>query len=187
MHRPARVFDDVAVPHPDRPARNRGDVGVVRDHDHSRAEVMHLLDQLEDALACLFIEVAGGLVGEDESRPVGKRACDRHTLLLAARETGRPEGDAILEPHLLQEAPAAIATLRGRQAAERHRQPDVVEGAQRWDQVEALEDGAHVLQAVIGELAVAHAADLATAGDDLAFGRAIEPADQGQQRRLAAA
>src|SRR5437660_11001861 len=40
MHRPARVFDDVAVPHPDRPARNRGDVGVVRDHDHSRAEVM---------------------------------------------------------------------------------------------------------------------------------------------------
>src|SRR5205807_4144403 len=124
---------------------------------------------------------------EDESRPVRQGAGDRDSLLLASGQPRRPERDAVLEPHLLQEAPAAIATLRGRDAAERHRQPDVVEGAQRWDQVEALEDGAHVLQAVIGELAVAHAADLATAGDDLAFGRAIEPAAQGQQRRLAAA
>src|SRR3989442_13622467 len=134
MRRPAWVFDDVAVAHPDRPARNRGDVGVVRDHDHGRAEVMHLLDQLEDALACLLIEVAGGLVGEDESRPVGKRARDRHTLLLSAREAGRPEGDAVLEPPPLPEAPGAIATLPRPGATGRPRQPHAGEGATRLEQ-----------------------------------------------------
>ena len=47
------------------------------------------LEDLDHDLAVLRVEVAGGLVGEDDARVVGDGARDRHALLLAAGELAR--------------------------------------------------------------------------------------------------
>jgi len=139
----------------------------------------------EDALAGLLVEVAGRLVREEKPGPVGERARHRDALLLAAGEAGRPKGDAIFEPDLFEQAAAALAALGRGDAGQRHGQGDVVLRGERWDEVEALEDRADVLQPVVGELPVTHLVQLASARNDRALRRTVEAAQQRQQRRLA--
>src|SRR6476661_906534 len=42
----------------------------------------------EDRIGGVLVEIAGGLVGQDERRLVGERARDRDTLLLTTRQLG---------------------------------------------------------------------------------------------------
>src|SRR5919107_593231 len=59
------------------------------------------LQQQHDPLAGLGVEVAGGLVGEQDQRPVDERAGDRHPLLLTTGELVRqPVGLAVEADHL---------------------------------------------------------------------------------------
>ena len=182
----ARVFDDVAVSHPHDPVRDRGDLRVMGDHDDGSTETVHLLDEVEHALASLLVEVSGRLVGQDQPRSVGQGARDGYPLLLAAGKPGRPEVHSFFQPDLLQEAATSLAALRSRDAAEGHRQRHVVQRAHGRDQVEALEDGADVLQPVVGELAVSHLAQLAATRHDRSLGGPVKAADERQERRLAA-
>ena len=48
------------------------------------------VEQRRDLLARRLVQLAGGLVGQQQARPVGQRARDRHALHLAARELRRP-------------------------------------------------------------------------------------------------
>ena len=60
---------------------------VVRDHQHRRSQpVVQIVDQLQDLRAGLRIQIAGGLIGQQNRRINAQRACDRHALALAAGE-----------------------------------------------------------------------------------------------------
>ena len=58
---------------------------------------VELLEQREDLVGALAIEVAGGLVGDDDGRVVDDGARDGDALLLPARELPRVVAHAVLE------------------------------------------------------------------------------------------
>ena len=65
------------------------------DHDDRLAELAHgAAHEVEDLGPGAAVEVAGGLVGEDDRRLAGQGAGDGDALLLAAAELAR----AVLEP-----------------------------------------------------------------------------------------
>ena len=59
--------------------------------------------------AVLLSKLAGGLVRQDELRPVGERARDAHPLLLAARHFVGPVVEPLAQPHQFQ----ALERARG--------------------------------------------------------------------------
>jgi hypothetical protein len=65
------------------------DVRVVGDHQNRVSCVMQLTKDFQHDLFVRFIEVARGLVGQDDFRLIDQRARDRHALLFAAGELRR--------------------------------------------------------------------------------------------------
>jgi hypothetical protein len=80
----------------------------VRDDQERRAaprvEAAH---QREDLVGRMGVEVARRLVGEHQRRRERERACDRHTLLLAARELARQVVEAAARPTSARSSRAA--------------------------------------------------------------------------------
>ena len=129
---PARPGALVGVEHAlvevDHAVGPRGRLRVVRHHDDRLAELLvQAPQQLEDLVARLRVEVARGLVGDQDLRVGHDRARDRDALLLAARELPRvvvhPVGEAddrerrldvLAALGLLQSASAAAAARRSR-------------------------------------------------------------------------
>ena len=70
----------------------------------------------EDDVGGGLVEIAGGLVGEDQSGPVGERAGDGDALLLAAGELARPVGQAFGEAERAEQGFGALAWPRPRVA-----------------------------------------------------------------------
>src|SRR6185312_16167132 len=92
---------------------------------------------------------------------------------------------AFVETHQLQELDRALpqaATLR-----ERQREFDVLGRSERRDQVEELKDEADRFATVLRQLLVVIATDILPEYGDTPGCRAIEPADQIERGRLAAA
>src|SRR5262249_1468763 len=81
-------------------------------------------------------------------------------------------------------APAALSL---RDAREHEGKFDVLKGRQGGDQVEELEDEPDVLAAVEGELVLAAFGEALAPDEDFPRGRAVEPADELQERGFAAA
>src|SRR6478752_4445420 len=78
--------DDATVREEDDPARVRGRGRVVRHHHDRLPELLHgLAHELEDLGTGARVEVAGGLVGEDDLGLTRERARDGDALLLATR------------------------------------------------------------------------------------------------------
>ena len=70
--------------------------------------------QFEHGRAGLLVEIAGGLVGEQNRRAVHERAGDGHALLLAAAQRRRAIVQPRAKPDLLQEIDGALAALARR-------------------------------------------------------------------------
>src|SRR5438874_2340588 len=84
-----------------------GDALVVRSHERRAAFAAHQIEELgEDNIRGVLVEVAGGLVGEDQRRLVGERAGHGDALLFAAGKLRRP----MVEP--LRQAEFAEQLLR---------------------------------------------------------------------------
>src|SRR3954462_6919479 len=79
-----------------------GDVRLVGDQDHGVARPVELVEELHDLLGSGRVEVAGGLVGEQDGGIVDQGAGDGHALALAARQLVGLVGHAGAEAHLLQ-------------------------------------------------------------------------------------
>src|SRR6185503_11025022 len=107
--------------------RAAADEGVVRHDEQRDAVAIELLDDLNDFAAGLRIEVARGLVGEQEARLHDDRAADRDALALAARELIRAMIDAGLEAHGLEDFGSSFAARARRGTHEHERQLDVLE------------------------------------------------------------
>ena len=93
------LVDDVAVGEEDDPVGVGRRHGVVGDHHDRLAELPHgLAHEGEDLGAGAAVEVAGGLVGEDDLRAAGEGAGHGHALLLATGELAGPVLEAVAEP-----------------------------------------------------------------------------------------
>ena len=78
------------------PAR---DLRVVGDDDDRLAVLLgQLREEIEDDAGIALVEVAGGLVGEDDGRSIGQGAGDGDALLFAARELGAEAVGLVAHP-----------------------------------------------------------------------------------------
>ena len=133
-------------------------------HDDRLAELAHRLAQERQHLgARARVEVAGGLVGEDDLRLAGERPGRRHPLLLAARQLVRPvlqagpqadRVDDVVDPRLVELA-----------AGEGGGQGDVLRGGQGRHQVEGLEDEADPVAPQLGQALVVEGAEVGVADE----------------------
>jgi hypothetical protein len=125
----------------------------VGDHERRLAvELDGLAQEREDLGARRGVQVARGLVGEEDRRPGDERAGDRDALLLAARQLGRAVAAALGQPDAARRRVEGRAV--GLAAGDGQRQEDVLLGRERRQQVEGLEDEADVLAAQLRELLV---------------------------------
>src|SRR5262249_36338218 len=155
---------------------------VVGRDDHRRAVLRcEVREQIDDLAAGRRVEVAGGLVREDHPRLDRQRARDRDALLLAARELLGEMVGPVAEAHLgehLGGPPTGAADLSELRL-------DVLDGRERRDEVELLEHEAERPQPQPGQLVVGQVGEVAPLEEHLAVGRAVERAEELQQRRLA--
>ena len=79
-----------SVEHLDLAGQAGGDSSVVGDdHDGGPSE-MQFVDQCQDRLPGDAVEIAGGLVGQDDGRSPDQRPGDGYPLALATRQLGGP-------------------------------------------------------------------------------------------------
>ena len=127
------------------------------------------------------VERPGRLVAQQHVGPLGDRPRDRHALLLAAGQLRREVVQPLAQADQLA-APPRAASGRG----DLGDQGDVLARGQAGDQVVELEHEADVLAAVAGQRGVVGGGQVVVAVADGAGGRHVEPAEDVQQRRLAA-
>ena len=82
--------------------REAGVVGAVGDHDDGGAGGVEVAEEVHDVEAVVAVEVAGGLVAEDELRVGDDRAGHGDTLLLSAGELLRVVARPVDDAHALQ-------------------------------------------------------------------------------------
>ena len=107
---------DAAVTEADRPAHLRGDVGLVGDEDDGAARGVEVVQEGEDVRGRGRVEVAGGLVGQEERGLGHECPGDGDALLLAARELARLVLGTIGQAHLLERHVGAALALGHRYA-----------------------------------------------------------------------
>ena len=103
------------------------DVWVVRDHQNRVACMVQLAKNFQDDLFIGFVEIAGGLVGQNNFRLIDQRAGDGHALLLAAGELRRQMRHAFAHPDAAQ---SFFGLLLIRHAVKILRQHDVLNRVQ---------------------------------------------------------
>ena len=124
-----------------------GGARVVRDHDDRLAVLLvERGEQVEDLVAGLAIEIAGGLVAEQQRRVGDDRPGDADALLLAARELPRIVLGALGQPDDVQRDRHPLLALGLRQVGEQQRQVDVALGGEHRQQVVELEHEADVVR-----------------------------------------
>jgi len=105
-----------------------GQIGIMRRDEERDAPLgLQLEKQIVDDGARLGVEVAGGLVGEDDLRPVHESARHGHALLLATRELAGPVTQPIGQADLGQRGGGALARLRHGDTLEQRRHHGVLE------------------------------------------------------------
>ncbi len=155
-----------------------GDVGFVGDHDDGVAMGVEGIEQGHDLKAGLGVEVAGGLVREDDGWTVDEGAGDGYALTLAAGELVGLVVHARVEAYVGEGFLGALDALGGGGAVVDEGQLDVVEGGGAGQKVEGLEDEADFLVADAGELVVVELADQLAVEPVAALGGGIEAADE---------
>ena len=131
----------------------------------------------------LAVEVAGGLVSEDQLGSAGEGPGDGDALLLAARQLGRTMPEPVAETDGVDDGvePAWVQVA----ASEVGGEGDVLGRREGRDQVEGLEHEPHVVAAQDRELLVGHARQSLSPELDVAGGEGVEARQAVHERRLA--
>src|SRR5579864_192243 len=161
-----------------------GHYGVVRHHDDRAALLMELTQQAENDFFVLRVEIAGGLVGQNNSGVVDQRSRDADALLLATGELGRQMMRPVAKSDSRQSFEGFL--LVGH-AVEILRQHYVFDGGEEGDQVKLLEDESDLFAAHTIQFGCGNSGYVLAVEPDLARGRAVETSDQVDQRRFAGA
>src|SRR5882757_2284088 len=175
---------DVPVGQEDRAVRIAGRDRVVSDHDDRLVELApRPLQEAEDVGAAARVQVAGGLVGEDDRRLAGQCPGDGNALLLAAGQLGRAVPQPVGQAHRFDDGVEPVGVGLG--AGEGQRQPDVLQRRQRGHEVERLEDEADLGAPQQGQLPVGEFAEVRPAQEDVPGRQRVEAGQAVQQGRLA--
>ena len=179
---------DVAVLDREDAVGHRRDLRAVG-HEHQAAAGLarDAVEERHHLLAGRVVEVAGGLVGEEEPRVLHEGAGDRDALLLAARQAVGEGPLAALEGHFGEERAGPRGGVLRRAPAELGRQLHVLEDGEGRDEVEELEDEAEVVAAEEGPPGGGEAAEAGARHPDLARGGGVDAGHEVEQRALAAA
>ena len=166
----ATLGADAAALHGDGAREGRRDLGLVGDHDDRGAEVVaEGVDQVQDVVAVVVAELAGGLVGEQQPRrrwPPSRRGrgagAGRRTW---SRRPGRP---ARSRPTRSSSSRSSMASRRSGVAEGEPGEGDVLPGGGIGQQVAggALQHRARPARADAGEVALTHPGDLLVAEED---------------------
>ena len=149
--------------------------------------VGELAEEAEDVFAVGGIEIAGGLIGQNERGAVDEGAGDGDALLFAAGKLRGQGGGARGEADAREGDRDAGGALGSGDAGELERELDVFGGGEGGEQMEKLEHGADALAAEAGEPIARECVDaLAVEGDGASVG-AIDAAEAIEERGLAAA
>src|SRR3954471_9596620 len=103
---------------------------------------MKILQQAEHIPCRRRVQVAGGLVGEDQRRLGDERTSNGDPLLLATRKLTGTVFEPVVEADAGQRPDSALTPLVARHARVRERQLDVARRGQRRKEVELLKDEA---------------------------------------------
>ncbi len=154
------------------------DVRAVRRDDHGAAGVAHPPQRVEDQRGVGAVEGTGGLVREDQGRPLDQQAGQRDALPLAAAELT----DLVLSPpgevDPLQRGAVAATVPPGRDL-------QVVGDGGVLDQRVVLEQVAEDVPAEEPRGAGPEPGQVGAVVEDAAAGRRLQQADAVEQRRLA--
>lgn len=177
-----------AVAEDDSPIGGIGERLFMRDQDHRGALFpVEREEEFEDGASGGGIEVAGGLVGEEDGRAESEGAGEGNALLFAAGELDRVVIEAAVEADAGEEIASAAATGSVRGAGEFHREKNVLLGGERRNEVVALEDEADLAPAHESHPVFGEAGDIFAIEDDCARGGRIEAGEQTEEGALAAA
>src|SRR6266566_4810686 len=183
----SRGLENLAVPDVEDAIGDVRDPSVVGDNDDGLLEILvQSLEQVEDFLARLRVELSCGLVREKQGRIVRQGDRDGDPLLLAAAQLVRPMARTLGEADEIKEFLRPSLPGRAVFGGEAHRQLDVLLSGQRRDEVEELEDEARLSQSIPNEFSVAEVDEVGSVHLDPTRGRAVDPAQDIQEGRLAA-
>ncbi len=157
-------------------------------HDHGRtALVTELSEQAQDLPAVLAVEIAGGLVCQDQSRFGDQRAGDRDALHLASRQLVDVALAAVEDVEPLQKLVDSTLQVLEAVTLEKQRYCNVLDDGQRWDQIEELMHHADIPTTPSRSLIKAQGIYVDVADPNRPACRALKAREQMEQGTLAAA
>src|SRR5882672_7759994 len=162
-----RVKVQVAVSKLDATVSLTRDIRVVRHHQDGVASVVQFAKNLDDDCFVGFVEIASGLVGENDLRLINQRARDGHALLLAAGELRGEMRQAVAKAYALQRFFSLLFV--GDAMEIRH-------------EVELLEDEADFLRAVTHQPVFAEFRKIDAVNDHMAGGERVQAAENIDER-----
>ena len=132
--------------------------------------------EVDHVSARLRVEVPGRLVGEDDARLDHEGAGDRDTLLLAAGELARQMAGALGQTDLAEELAGSDSQVAAAGTGGCQLRLHVLQGGERRNEVELLEDEPEGAQPQVGEIVVSQLCEVASLEEDAAAGRPVERA-----------
>jgi hypothetical protein len=183
-----RRAKDRAVDELDGVVDDVGQLALVRRDDDRRPSAGRFPEEIEDRFRRGRVEVAGRFVGQDHGGRIRQCPGDGHALLLPAGQCRGKLVGLVGDLDSRQQLQCALAPLARRiGAAEVHRQHDVLHRRERRQELEELEDEADVAAAPRRQLAFVQTLDFDVPDVQRARRRYVDPADEVQEGRLAAA
>ena len=174
--------------HGDDAGHRLGEAEVVGDDDDGGAVLLvDLEEEVVHRVAGLGVEVAGGLVGEEELGREDQGAGEGDALLLAAGELAGAVGDAVAQGDLVEQGAGGALHLAAALALDEAGHHHVLEGVELGEQVVELEDEADGPVADRRQPGAGEAGELVVAEADGAARGQVEGADAVEQGALAGA
>jgi len=184
VHGDALIDGEVAVDEFDAAVGLLGDIGVVGNHENGMAGAVEFAEEADDDFFVGFVEITGGLVGQDELGLIDERASDGDALLFTAGKLRRKVSEAMAEADALESFPGLI--LVG-DAVEVLRKHDVFKRVEVRHEVELLEDKADFFGTVADEFIFAKIGKVDAVDDHVAGGEGVETAENVDERGFAGA
>lgn len=162
------------------------EVEIMRDEDERGAGgCVQVEEQIDDAIACFVVEVAGGFVREKNLGPIQKCASERNALLFAAGKLGGVMMKALGEADLLQKAGGDIADAAF--AAKLEGDHDILDGSESGEELEILENEPDRFAAEASASIFIESAEVASVEEDRAGSGDVETRAEAKEGGLAAA
>jgi len=160
----------------------------VRDHDDGHAKLrLQFAEKIEDRFTGGGIEIASGLVGEENFRAIDESAGDGNALLLATGKFRWAVAEAMCQANALERFMDARGTLGAIDFGEAERKLDVFLEGHAREKVEGLEDHADGVAAVAGERERVQRCDVLAVGEDRTGSGTVEAGDEVQESGFAGA